>query len=271
MKKTRGMKKARVKMLSMKQKCMLAMVIFALCAWVVVVTVAVQFVLSLIMYVFLGEKLDEPVWTAAYSALVYSGVLAIILLVTPRLVANFSAKVGEEKKPEMATKADLGIRGEVEWTDILLSPIAYVVGTLLAAGLVSLLSGFTWFDAGQAQSTGFEPYMNAPERIIAFITLAVIAPIAEEVIFRGWLYGRIRERLHGKVAEWAGIVISTLVVSVTFGLVHMQWNVGVNVFALSLVLCALREITGKIYAGIFTHVIKNAVAFYLLYILGFGV
>ena len=51
---------------------------------------------------------------------------------------------------------------------------------------------------------------------------------------------------------------------------HFQWNVGVNVFALSVVLCALREITGTIYAGILTHMIKNGVAFYLLYLVGIG-
>ena len=41
-----------------------------------------------------------------------------------------------------------------------------------------------------------------------------------------------------------------------------------NVFALSVALCVLREITGTIYAGILTHMIKNGVAFYLLYVMG---
>ena len=66
------------------------------------------------------------------------------------------------------------------------------------------------------------------------------------------------------------MVISIFLVSLLFGIVHLQWNVGVNVFAMSIVLCGLREITGTVYAGILTHMIKNGVAFYLLYILGIG-
>ena len=104
--------------------------------------------------------------------------------------------------------------------------------------------------------------MSGGEKIIAFLVLVVAAPIVEEIIFRGWLYGKLRARLNA--------VVSVLIVSVLFGIMHFQWNVGVNVFALSVVLCILREITGTIYAGILTHMIKNGIAFYLLYVVGFG-
>lgn len=66
----------------------------------------------------------------------------------------------------------------------------------------------------------------------------------------------------------ASMAVSTLLTSLLFGIVHLQWNVGVTVFALSVVLCAMREITGTTYAGILTHMIKNGVAFYMLFILG---
>ena len=71
--------------------------------------------------------------------------------------------------------------------------------------------------------------------------------------------------------HFAAILIANLLVSVLFGLVHMQWNVGINVFAMSVVMCALREITGTIYAGILLHMLKNGVAFYLLYVAGMGI
>lgn len=232
-----------------------------LAIWSVISVIAVEFVVSTIMLLFLGENMNQPLWSAVYSGLVYTLALILILWVPPKLI----------KKWRRPTKRELGVKGEVGWTDILLSPIAYVVATFLAAGLIAIFNNFAWFNAGEAQSTGFGLYMNAPERIIAFITLVIVAPIAEEVIFRGWLYGKIRDRLHGSLPEWAGILIATLIVSLAFGVAHLQWNVGVNVFALSVVLCALREVTGKIYAGIFTHMIKNGVAFYLLYIIGFGV
>ena len=90
--------------------------------------------------------------------------------------------------------------------------------------------------------------------------VAVIAPIMEEIIFRGFLYGKLRVR----IPKWVAIFVTSLV----FGLVHLQWNVGISVFAMSIVTCTLREITGTIYAGMLVHIINNAVAFYLVYVAG---
>lgn len=63
-----------------------------------------------------------------------------------------------------------------------------------------------------------------------------------------------------------GVFGSSLVVSMVFGILHGQWNVGVNVFALSLVMCLLREYTGSVWAGIVLHMTKNALAFYMLFV-----
>lgn len=230
--------------------------VFSAAAWVIVSTLAVQFIVSNLLYAVLGDNFFQPVWTGVYSAIVYVLALALVILVPMKLY-----------KP---LRARLGLKGLPTWTDVGLAPIGYVVATALATGLVALFSLLPWFNAGEAQSTGFSIYMSGGERIIAFVALVIVAPIAEEVIFRGWLYGFLREKIHGEVPEIANIIISSLIVSLVFGLVHLQWNVGVNVFCLSMVLCVLREITGTIYSGILVHMIKNGVAFYLLYVLGFG-
>ena len=90
------------------------------------------------------------------------------------------------------------------------------------------------------------------------IALVFIAPIAEEILMRGWLYGKLRTKLKAPLA--------ILLVSLVFALLHGQWNVGVTVFSLSLVLCTLREITGTIWSGIILHMLSNGIAFYLLYV-----
>ena len=210
-------------------------------------------VVGLIMGLLLGpEQLNKPVWSGVYSLLSYVIALLLIVLVPPKII----------KKAKPPTREGLGLKGLPTWTDIGLSPVGYIVSTLLAMGLVWLFSLFPWFNAEQSQATGFSPFMAGGEKIIAFLVLVVLAPIVEEIIFRGWLYGKLRARM--------SMVPAILIVSVLFGLMHFQWNVGVNVFALSVVLCILREITGTIYAGILTHMIKNGVAFYLLYVVGFG-
>ena len=145
-----------------------------------------------------------------------------------------------------------------------------IVYLVLAAGLTAIFSLFPWFDAGEVQEVGFSYYLTGGDRLVAFLTLVVVAPIAEEIIFRGWLYGRTREKLLKKYSNNISVVISIILISLLFGIVHMQWNVGISVFALSLVLCALREITGTIHAGILLHMLKNGIAFYLLFVIGMG-
>ena len=61
-------------------------------------------------------------------------------------------------------------------------------------------------------------------------------------------------------------VPAILIVSLLFGLVHGQWNVGVVVFTMSIAMCLIRELTGTIWGGILVHMIKNGLAFYALYV-----
>lgn len=235
-----------------------AFLIFLMCVWVFASVIAAQLIMGWLMVWLLGaETVKQPVWMAVYSALSYIVAMALIILVPPHIAKKWGV-----------TRKGLGLNEMPTWTDIGLAPIAFIVSLLLAAGLVTLFSLFPWFDATQTQELGFNAFVVGWDRIVAFITLVVVAPIAEEVIFRGWLYGKVREVLTGKISEKASIAISILIVSILFGLVHLQWNVGVNVFALSVVLCGLREVTGTVYAGILTHMLKNGVAFYLLYVLG---
>ena len=232
-----------------------ALAVVLMCVWAMISVIAVQFLIGWILISIIGrDALNQPVWTAVYSALSYVAALLLVVLV-PRKFIKIS-------------KNNLGMKDWPTWTDIGLAPVAFVLHLLLALVLVAIFSSFPWFDANEAQDVGFSIYMSGGDRIIAFITLVIIAPIAEEILFRGWLYGNIRERLNGKLPDWAGILLSIFLVSLVFGMVHLQWNVGVNVFCLSVVLCALREVTGTIYSGILTHMLKNGVAFYLLYVLG---
>ena len=66
----------------------------------------------------------------------------------------------------------------------------------------------------------------------------------------------------------------TLVTSVIFGALHtltgkdgLLWIAAIDTFALSLVLCYLREKTGNLYASMGVHAIKNGIAFLALFVL----
>ena len=253
----------------------LAFSILLMMIWVASSVIVSQLVVGWLMTLIIGaETLTKPVPMAVYSALSYS--LALFMVVVIPGNSSFTWKVkthegGKEHKGGVKGKAAnrkaLGLSGWPTWTDIGLAPVGFVVYYILAAILVSLFSLFPWFDVSEVQNIGFSYYVGGFDRVIAFITLVVVAPIAEEVIFRGWLYGKIREKIAAEYSNVVSMIVSIFLVSLLFGLVHFQLNVGVNVFALSIVLCGLREITGTIYAGILLHMLKNGVAFWLLFMM----
>lgn len=156
---------------------------------------------------------------------------------------------------------EMGLEGLPTWTDIGLAPIGFVLYLVLAFGLMWIFSLFPWFDASQAQETGLDSFITSADAIIAYLRLVVVAPLIEEIIFRGWLYGKLRNCLLARFSDRTSMLISIFVVSIAFGVAHGQWNAGVNMFAMSIVLCGLRETTGTIYSGILMHIIKNGVAF----------
>ena len=261
-----------------KQGWKLAFKVLLLLIWVAAAVIVAQLVVGYLMLWILGrETFLQPVPTAIYSALSYILALVWILFVTPKITVKL--KIENETKngkrllngklaPKVTNREDLGLKGLPTWTDIGLAPVGFIIATLLAAGLVAIFNIFPWFDAEQVQEVGFSIYLSGFEKIVAFLILVVVAPIAEELIFRGWLYGKLRPMLSEKMSDRASMIISIFLVSLLFGIVHMQWNVGVNVFAVSVVLCVLREFTGTIYSGILVHMLKNGVAFYLLYVAG---
>lgn len=244
--------------------------------WVGAVVIGLQYIIGYALIWILGgwisgaEKLSQPFWSTVYSALVYAFSILLIIFVPKWLNARRANKNKDDKKEikKSSEREKLGLRGLPTWTDIGLAPAGFIVFLPIAEGLSAIFGMFPWFNAEEVQNVGFSPYIFGPDRIIAFIALVVVAPIAEEIIFRGWLYGKMREKLNERVSDGISMIISTFLVSLLFGIIHGQWNVGVVVFAMSLVLCGLREVTGTIYSGILLHMIKNGIAFYRLFIIG---
>ena len=162
-------------------------------------------------------------------------------------------------KRSRTSLSTLGLSRLISWTDIGLAPLGFIAYAVLSTLVVALASFvLPGFAPDQVQDIGFKALTDRTGYILAFTTLVVIAPIAEETLFRGYLYGKLR----GQVPIWAAMIVT----SILFGAVHGQWNVALDTFVLSMVMCSLREITGSIWAGILLHMLKNLIAFYLLFI-----
>lgn len=155
--------------------------------------------------------------------------------------------------------ATLGLDRLPSWSDIGLSPAVFVVYTLAVTAVLNAVSSvIPGFPINEAQDVGFKAFGSPTDNMLAFLTLVVLAPIAEETLFRGYLYGKLKRSVPA--------VVAALVTSLLFAVAHFQWNVGIDVFVLSLVLCGLRSLTGSIWAGILVHMIKNGIAYYLLFV-----
>ncbi len=135
--------------------------------------------------------------------------------------------------------------------------LVYLFLSLALTKVISEL--FPSFNGEQVQDIGFSTSINGIELIAVFVSLIVITPIVEELIFRGILFRGLRKDL----PFWSSAIITSL----AFALAHAQWNVAIDTFALSLALCYLVEKSESIIPSILLHAIKNSLAFIFLFVI----
>ena len=92
---------------------------------------------------------------------------------------------------------------------------------------------------------------------VLLILVAIIAPIAEELFFRGMLYPLLRQRWSPKVA----IVINGLV----FALIHFIPILIPGLFFVGMVLAWVRERSGSIIPCILLHALQNGMVLLSIY------
>ncbi len=190
----------------------------------------------------------SPTALLTLNALVY--LVALIILTLPLYRYFF----GDKSKKEV-----FGLNKRLTLTGIGMVILAFGA-YFITSGLVTTLAGnyLPFVDLEQPQELGFEPTNELNQLIIIFIMLVLIAPLAEELIFRGFIFKALRER----ITFWP----ATIIVSILFGIAHGQWNVGIDTFVLSVFLCGLREYSGSLWASILLHSLKNLLAFTLLFL-----
>ena len=163
----------------------------------------------------------------------------------------------------------LGINRLPSWSDIGLGILALLPYLLLASAVLWLGTDvFTLIDTKVGQQISFTNLYSRSEYILAFLTLVVIAPLAEEFLFRGYFQGAVTKK--------AGKILGVIVVAVVFGLFHLpgftahgvvwQWAAAADTFSLGIIVGVLRLLTGGIWAGVILHALKNGIAYYFLFI-----
>jgi len=223
-------------------------------AWITVAYVMSNLIVVALLWIL--DILHMPADTFLRPAILQTAIATLIYLLTIAIVVAVPYTV---KRLPMASLGTLGLTRLISWSDIGLAPVVFLFYTVASSAVLAILvSLFPGFPADQTQDVGFQAFGSQADNLLAFVTLVVIAPIAEETLFRGYLYG--------KLGKYIPTVVAALITSLLFGVAHLQWNVGIDVFVMSLFLCGLRSLTGSIWAGVLVHMIKNGIAFYILFI-----
>lgn len=153
------------------------------------------------------------------------------------LLKWFSKKTNEKK-----TKHNLSPRSFV-YTALIIIAFRMIFDNSLTLWIVDIPMPDFINDA-------FEELAVSP--IILIISVAIIAPIYEEIIFRGIFLKGMAKKMNPTVA----LVISALF----FALVHLNIPQGINAFLLGLVIGAIYLKTESIYLSIFAHFVNNVLA-----------
>ena len=235
--------------------------ILALPAWVYGIFLAVEVIVSLAVGVLV--KIGVPL--SSVNPVIFNTVLSVVVYILSLIIV---IGVPFLVKKRRTTLSNLGVNDWPTFLEIFISPFAFVAYFLLAMVTMSIASGVFSVDIQQKQAIPFSQSMLAThwQFIMAFVVLVVLAPIVEELLYRGYLYSKLRNSF--------SIWLSIIVTSIAFGAAHLwagpglplQWVVVVDTFTLSLVMCATREYTGAIWVPIMMHMMKNGIAFYFLFI-----
>ena len=155
------------------------------------------------------------------------------------------------KKDEWKRK-DQGIRnrimkpGKFGAGQIVLVGLFFIIYSVLLNQLIEW-SGMHELFPGYSELA--EGLYNAEIQVVSYLAVAILAPIAEELVYRGLVYRRIRDYL--------GVKSATFISAAIFGLVHGNVIQFLFAFLIGLALAAVYERYKTIWAPIAGHIFVN--------------
>jgi hypothetical protein len=218
-------------------------------------TIAVLFLLQA-FFMGQGDNTDalETYFDSTVGQFVFMGVVSALSMAFLAMLMRYVKETWESiglKKPQAGAVAKL------------LTAVLVYYASIIALGV--LVENFTTINTEQEQDIGFTNVTDS-QLYLVFLSLVILPPITEEIIFRGFLYTRFKKYIQ--------VVPAAILVSILFSAAHLQlgngeaplWTAAIDTFVLSLILVWLREKTGSIIPGMVLHGMKNALAFVVLFI-----
>jgi uncharacterized protein len=144
-----------------------------------------------------------------------------------------------------------------QWSDLSWANTIGISVVLVGAGLLfNYLYGTFVFPDVEMQDQVRKLFAAIPKTpvnwVILYLTVAVVAPLLEELLFRGLLQNSLANRM----PIWAAILLSAAI----FAAVHMQLHAFPALMALGAVFGYIYNITGSLRVTILLHMLNNAAA-----------
>jgi membrane protease YdiL (CAAX protease family) len=187
----------------------------------------------------------DPDLESLAARLVLQGLLAVSLLGVAFLLASPGA---------VTTPSLLGLRAALAppWKPAALAYIVYVGCAIAIAALIQPEQEDVTEELGYGES-------GLADVAVGFLIVG-IAPVTEEIFFRGFMFAGLRRKLPFAAAA--------LISAGVWGLFHYTgpdtWGVVLQLAVFGIVLAWLYERTGSIWPTIGVHTLNNAIAFAIL-------
>ncbi|HJM29000.1 MAG: CPBP family intramembrane metalloprotease [Acidimicrobiales bacterium] len=155
--------------------------------------------------------------------------------------------------------------------DMRLGLLSGVAAQLILVPLVTY--PFVWlFDVDVDRIS--EPARNLSDRatspfgvVALIITVGILAPLVEELFFRGLLYGSLRKRNNLLTSEKAIVRFSIVISSIIFSAIHFQLLLFPALFVVGMLFASLYERKGRLAPAIWAHVGFNATTLFSLLVI----
>lgn len=177
--------------------------------------------------------------------------LAFLLLFVGRVGNAWSLLGG--RKPRLVTPSwYASVLGGVPWpiTFAFLASLLARLATVVYVAVVSVFDSEFLLPEQQIPHEVFDDFLV---QVVAGISIVAVAPVVEELFFRGFLFAGLRKLL--------GLWPAALISSVVFAVVHAQSGLVIPFTAVGLILAYLYHRSKSIYVPMAMHFFFNAVSF----------
>jgi len=176
-----------------------------------------------------------------------AGALAVALAVPTLIAAGLAVLI--TKLRGNGPRADLRLHWS--WRDVRIG-LAFGFGGLFVSLPASMIYlAIVGQDATSAVGEVFGQVRASPVlAVVIFLTVVLIAPLCEEIVYRGLLWGAV-ERLGA--GRWVALVVTTLL----FALAHFEFTRTPLLLVVAIPIALARLYTGGLLASIVAHQINN--------------